>query len=143
MSAIQRFMPLLVAAATAAALAAIAVPSYSEDGADLILQHGVFYPVHPAGRVEGSLAMRGGRIVYLGPAAGALAWKRPETRVIDLAGRAVTPGLIDAHSHLLGLGESLEEVDLTGAPTYEEVITRVKAAARDLPPGTWVRGRGW
>src|SRR5882724_372112 len=135
-----RLMPLLLAAVS---LAAFAAPSLSEDRADLLLQHGVFYPVHPPGRVEGSLAVRGGRIVYLGPDAGAQALRGPATRVIDLHGRAVTPGLIDAHSHFLGLGESLEEVDLTGAPTYEEVISRVKAAARDLPPGAWVRGRGW
>src|SRR5262249_36768742 len=82
-------------------------------------------------------------IVYLGPDAGALALRGPATRVVDLAGRAVTPGLIDAHSHFMGLGEALEEVDLTGAPTYEEVIARVKAAAKDLPPAAWVRGRGW
>jgi predicted amidohydrolase YtcJ len=135
-----RLTPLLLALA---ALAVAPGPSFSEDGADLILQHGVFYPVHPAGRIEGSLAVRGGRIVYLGPDAGALALKGPATKVIDLAGRAVTPGLIDAHSHLLGLGEALEEVDLRGAPTYEEVVARVRAAARELPAGTWVRGRGW
>jgi len=127
----------------AVSLAAAAPPSPAEDRADLILQHGVFYPVHPPGRVEGSLAVRGGRIVYLGPDAGAAALRGPATKVIDLAGRAVTPGLIDAHSHFMGLGEALEEVDLTGAPTYEEVIARVKAAARDLPAGAWVRGRGW
>ena len=81
-------------------------PPYAEDSADLILQHGVFYPVQPPGRVEGSLAVRGGRIVYLGPDAGAARLRGPKTRVIDLAGRTVTPGLIDAHSHLAGLGQA-------------------------------------
>src|SRR5215207_4286913 len=81
-------------------------PSYAEDTADLILEHGVFYPVQPEAKVEGSLAVRGGRIVYLGPDAGAARFRGPKTRVIDLAGRAVTPGLIDAHSHLAGLGEA-------------------------------------
>jgi predicted amidohydrolase YtcJ len=118
-------------------------PSYGEDGADLILRHGVFYPVQPAGRVEGSLAVRGGRIVYLGADAGADRLRGPKTRVIDLAGRAVTPGLIDAHSHLGGLGEALQEVDLGGAATYDEVVRRVREAARALPAGSWVRGRGW
>ncbi|HET9226250.1 MAG TPA: amidohydrolase [Thermoanaerobaculia bacterium] len=118
-------------------------PSYAEDSADLILQHGVFYPVQPAGRVEGSLAIRGGRIVYLGPDAGATAFKGPKTRVIDLAGRVVTPGLIDAHSHLAGLGQALAAVDLTAAPTFDEVVRRVKEAAAKVPKGTWVGGRGW
>jgi predicted amidohydrolase YtcJ len=124
-------------------LAAAAGPSFAEDTADLILQHGVFYPVQPAPRVEGSLAVRGGRIVYLGPDAGAERLRGPRTRVIDLAGRVVTPGLIDAHSHLLGLGQALAEVDLTGATSYDEVIRRVREAASRVPAGTWVRGRGW
>lgn len=132
--------PLLMIAAL---LAASAGPSYAEDGADLLLQHGVFYPVQPSGRVEGSLAVRGGRIVYLGPDAGAERFRGPQTRVVDLAGRTVTPGLIDAHSHLLGLGQALSEVDLTGAPTYDEVIRRVREAASRVPKGSWVRGRGW
>lgn len=118
-------------------------PSLAEDSADLILQHGVFYPVQPAGRVEGSLAIRGGRIVYLGPDAGAAPFRGPKTQVIDLAGRTVTPGLIDAHSHLAGLGQALESVDLTAAPTYDEVVRRVREAAAKVPKGTWVRGRGW
>ena len=127
----------------AALLAASAGPSYAEDGADLLLQHGVFYPVQPPGRVEGSLAVRDGRIVYLGPDAGAERFRGAQTRVVDLAGRTVTPGLIDAHSHLLGLGQALSEVDLTGAPTYDEVIRRVREAASRVPKGSWVRGRGW
>jgi predicted amidohydrolase YtcJ len=132
--------PLFLLAALAAAAAG---PSLAEDGADLLLQHGVFYPVQPPGRVEGSLAVRGGRIVYLGPDAGAGPFRGPRTRVVDLAGRTVTPGLIDAHSHFLGLGRALAEVDLTAAPSYDEVIRRVRAAAARVPPGTWVFGRGW
>jgi predicted amidohydrolase YtcJ len=124
-------------------LLAVARPSHSEDAADLILTHGVFYPVQPADPVRGSLAVRAGRIVYLGDDAGAANLRGPATRVIDLAGRAVTPGLIDAHSHLSGLGMALDEVDLRGAPTYEEVIRRVRDAAGRLPAGAWVSGRGW
>lgn len=124
-------------------LAATPRSSYAEDGADLILRHGVFYPVQPPGRVEGSLAVRGGRIVYLGPDAGADKLRGPKTRVIDLAGRAVTPGLIDAHSHFGGLGQALEEVDLVGTASYDEVVRRVREAAGKLPAGAWVRGHGW
>src|ERR1700681_1876595 len=122
---------------------AAARPSHAEDSADLILWHGVFYPVEPPGRVEGSLAVRGGRIVYLGDDAGAEKLRGPQTRQIDLAGRAVTPGLIDAHSHLGGLGEALQEVDLRGAATFDEVVRRVRAAAAQAPAGAWIRGRGW
>lgn len=138
-----RLVPFLAAVLFGWALIAAPAPSFAEDGADLILRHGVFYPVQPPGRVEGSLAIRGGRIVYLGPDAGADALRRPNTRVIDLAGRAVTPGLIDAHSHLAGLGEALAQVDLVGTTTFDEVVRRVREASARVPAGTWVRGRGW
>lgn len=127
----------------AAALAGAGPPAHGEDAADLILTHGVFYPVATPGRVEGSLAVRAGRIAYLGPAAGAEALRGPDTEVIDLAGRTVTPGLIDAHSHLESLGAALTHVDLVGAATYDEVVARIAAAAAKLPPGAWVFGRGW
>src|SRR5215210_7818957 len=83
--------PLLWIVLTAAATLGLARPSHGEDGADLILRHGVFYPVQPPGRVEGSLAVRGGRILYLGPDAGADKLRGSRTRVIVLVGRAVTP----------------------------------------------------
>jgi predicted amidohydrolase YtcJ len=138
-----RFAPFLGFVLFAVAMLAASRSSHAEDGADLLLRHGVFYPVQPPGRVEGSLAVRGGRIVYLGPDAGAEKLRGPKTRVIDLNGRAVTPGLIDAHSHLVGLGEALEQVDLVGTASYEEVVRKVAEAARRLPAGSWVRGRGW
>ncbi len=128
---------------TLAVLLAAAVPSFAEDAADLILRNGRFYPVAAPGAVEGSLAVREGRIVYLGADAGAAALAGPATEIVDLAGRTVTPGFIDAHSHLLSLGAALAQVDLVGTSSYEEVIARVRQAAAALPAGTWVQGRGW
>ncbi len=120
-----------------------AAPSHAADVADLLLSGGVFYTVAEPGRVEGSLAVNDGRIVYLGDDAGAAKWRGPETRVIELDGRVVTPGLIDAHSHLESLGAALERLDLVGTGSYAEVVERVRAAAAGLPAGEWVRGRGW
>ncbi len=114
-----------------------------EDAADLVFEHGVFYPVDVPGPVRGSLAVREGKIVYLGPEETAKPFLGPKTRRIDLRERAVTPGLIDAHSHLLGLGRDLSQVDLRGATSFEEVVRRVRAAAAKVPAGSWVRGRGW
>ncbi len=132
--------------ALAALLLAVTGPAattLAEDAADLILTHGVFYPVQPAEPVEGALAVRGGSIVYLGPEAGARAFAGEGTETIDLGGRAVTPGFIDAHSHLAGLGSALVQVDLVGTASYAEVVERTAAAVAELPAGTWVRGRGW
>ena len=128
---------------TLAVLFAAALPSFAEDAAELVLRDGRFYPVSSPGAVEGSLAVRGGRIVYLGPDDGAAGLIDPETEVVELAGRTVTPGLIDAHSHLLNLGASLEQVDLFGTTSYAEVVEEVRAAAAGRQPGDWIVGRGW
>ncbi|HEV7668873.1 MAG TPA: amidohydrolase [Thermoanaerobaculia bacterium] len=122
---------------------AAAASAPAEDAADLVLQHGTFYPVDAFGPIEGSLAIRKGRIVYLGPEEAGKSFIGPKTKKVDLLGRAVTPGLIDAHSHLLGLGRDLSQVDLRGATSFDEVVRRVRAAAAKTPAGAWVRGRGW
>ena len=51
--------------------------------------------------------------------------------------------MVDAHAHLLGLGQSLRNVNLVGAKSYDEVIARVADAAKGLPDGQWILGRGW
>ncbi len=114
-----------------------------EDAADLVFERGVFYPVEPPTRIEGSLAVKDGRIVFLGSASDGRRWIGPNTEVVDLRGRTVTPGLIDAHSHLAGFGRALSELDLRGLASFDEVVARARAAAAELPKGTWVRGRGW
>ena len=120
-----------------------AAPSYPEDAADLLLRKGLFYTVTQQELIEGSLAVRDGRIVALGTELEVARLIGPETRILELDGRAVTPGLIDAHSHLLSLGRSLDQVDLVATSSYEEVIARVKQAAATVPAGEWIMGRGW
>ena len=67
----------------------------------------------------------------------------PDTRRVDAGGHAVVPGLIDAHGHLLGLGQSKRRVDLVGAASLEENVARTVAFARDQPGDGWLLGRGW
>ncbi len=97
----------------------------------------------PTGRWCARLAVRGGLIAFAGSVREAMALKGPRTRLLDLGDATVIPGIIDAHAHLLGLGEALRTVDLTGARTYQEVVERVAARARSLKPGEWILGRGW
>jgi len=63
--------------------------------------------------------------------------------VIDGAGKAVLPGLIDAHGHMLGLGEQRLQVDLRGTPTLAAAIERVRQFAEANRANRWVMGRGW
>ncbi|MBL8900432.1 MAG: amidohydrolase [Planctomycetes bacterium] len=99
--------------------------------------------VHGVAGDEGGafVAWSAGKILAAGPSAGARAFEAARTIELDRA--MVTPGLVDAHGHLLGLGDLLEEVNLVGTTSYAEVIERVVARARTAPAGTWVVGRGW
>jgi predicted amidohydrolase YtcJ len=111
--------------------------------ADLVLTNGRIYTVDNARPVVSALAARDGRIVFIGSDAEAKALAGAGSRLIDLHGATVVPGIVDAHAHLLGLGIMLSETNVAGATSYQEVIDRVKAWAKDVKPGQWIVGRGW
>jgi predicted amidohydrolase YtcJ len=67
----------------------------------------------------------------------------PETRVVELGGREVLPGLVDAHCHLYGLGRSLESVNLRGVASEADAVAKVVEAAGARGAGEWLLGRGW
>src|SRR5580704_15693073 len=108
--------------------------------ADLIVTNARIYTVDESRPVVEAFAVRGGRIAFAGDARGALTLKGPQTRVLDLGGRTVIPGMVDAHGHVAGLGSALAIVDLTEASSYDEVVARVAAKARTVAPGAWVTG---
>ncbi|HQT94149.1 MAG TPA: amidohydrolase [Thermoanaerobaculaceae bacterium] len=108
---------------------------------DRLLTGGV---VHlPGGTQRLEIAIADGRIVALVPPADAAPWRRAAAEVVDLHGAHVFPGWTESHGHLVGYGAALEEVDLDGAASLDEVVARVRQAAAKLPPGVWVLGRGW
>jgi predicted amidohydrolase YtcJ len=90
-----------------------------------------------------AVAIRGDRIVFVGSTREVQSYRGPRTRVLDVRGATVIPGLVDAHTHVAGLGESLSRVDLRGVATPEQAIERVAAFAARVPKGQWVVGRGW
>src|SRR5438132_1044969 len=89
-----------------------------------------------------SVVTSGEHIVAVGPADQIRA-AHPAARVIDVTGATILPGLTDAHGHLYGLGLSLDTVNLVGAATFEEAVTRVRERAQRAQPGEWILGRGW
>ena len=111
--------------------------------ADLIVTNARIYTSDVNRPVAEALAVRAGRIAFVGSNRGALALAGPRTERLDLTGRTVIAGLVDAHAHLLGLGQALRTVDLVGTRSYEEVIARVAERAKTARPGEWIRGRGW
>ena len=128
------------------ALAALLVgpaASAQQQPADLIVTNARIHTADANRPFAEALAVRGGRVAFVGSARGARALAGPNTRVVDLDGHTVVPGMVDAHAHLLGLGSALRRVDLVGTRSYDEVITRVVERARSTPAGEWIQGRGW
>jgi predicted amidohydrolase YtcJ len=111
--------------------------------ADTILLNGkvVVYGASPAQ----ALAVRDGKIVAIGASADIRALAGSATRVIDLGGRTVIPGLIDSHIHAIRAGLSFTtEVHWIGVRTLAEALDRIRAAAARAPRGAWlIVAGGW
>src|SRR5690606_11778398 len=111
--------------------------------APLALVNGRVHTLDPERPEAQAVLLQNGRVAAVGSDRDLLRDRPPGCRVIDLAGRAVTPGLTDAHCHLLQYGFTLLHVDLYGAASLDELLRRVTAAAAGLTPGQWLLGRGW
>jgi predicted amidohydrolase YtcJ len=111
--------------------------------ADLIVTNARIYTVDESHPLADAMAVRGGKVQFVGSTRAAMALRGASTRVIDLNGRTVIPGMVDAHGHVDNLGLALRTVDLTGTSSYDEVIARVAARAKTMQPGQWIIGRGW
>ncbi|MGP1678054.1 MAG: amidohydrolase family protein [Burkholderiales bacterium] len=110
---------------------------------DTILINGKF--VVYDGAPAQALAVRNGKIAAIGDASSIRALAGRSTRVIDLGGRTVIPGLIDSHIHAIRAGLSYTtEVHWFGVRTLKEALDRIRAAAQTAPQGSWlVVAGGW
>ncbi len=123
-------------------LALLAVPAAFAQPEPVVLHNARIYTVDAARPTAEAMAFQDGRILAVGSEAEVLA-AAPDARRLDAGGRTVVPGLIDAHAHLMGLGESLLRADLVGTRSKAEAVERLKAFAEGLPEGAWLTGRGW
>jgi predicted amidohydrolase YtcJ len=110
--------------------------------ADLVLLNGKIITVDAQDSIAEAVAVSAGRIVAVGRTADVNARAGAATQVIDLGGRAVTPGLIDAHVHFTQV-DTLFNVDLSTAASIDEALAAVAARVAKAKPGEWIRGRGW
>lgn len=110
---------------------------------DRILVNGRVHSPEATVPIASAVAIRGDRIVAVGSdrAIGELA--ASSTRVEDLRGATLIPGLIDAHNHLLATGQVLGQVSLYGCRDIATIVDRVAEAIGQAAPGEWVLGRGW
>ncbi len=89
-----------------------------------------------------TLVFQDGKVMFTGDKNAALK-QFPKANIIDGQGKTLLPGLIDAHGHVLGLGQGLSTVDLRGTQSEQEAIDRVVEYARQNPKQKWIIGRGW
>ena len=128
-----------------AALAQTNAPTwYWQRGpADLVLEHGHVVTVDTMHPEAQAVAVSAGKILAVGSDADIQRYVGPKTTVVDLRGRLLIPGFIDAHAHFMGMGEALVQLDLTKAHTWDDIVRMVADAAKTAKPGEWIQGRGW
>lgn len=108
--------------------------------ADLILQNGKIITFGDSDRTVEAVAIRNNRFVAVGTASAMQEFAAESTRIVDLGGRTVLPGLVDAHSHTTGV--SSDYLDLTEAHSVAEIASAVEQKAAQTPPGEWIIGAG-
>jgi predicted amidohydrolase YtcJ len=111
--------------------------------AELVLRGGAVFTADAANPTATAVAVRGGRIVYVGDDDGVGAFVGAATRTIDIAGGMLLPGFHDSHVHIAAGGLGLANCDLSRDDTADAVLGRIAACARDNPSSAWVRGGGW
>lgn len=110
--------------------------------ADLVINASVVQ-CDPRLKRASSVAVMDGRIVAVGEPADLSSWIGNETQVVDAKELILTPGFTDSHLHFIGLGQSLQMLDLKDADSWRSIVERVARTARLLPKGAWIEGRGW
>jgi predicted amidohydrolase YtcJ len=111
--------------------------------ADLVLKNGIIYTVNEERPRAEAIAIRGDRIVFVGSNADVKKYEGKATRVVDLGGKTVVPGMTDAHCHLLGIGQREVTLNLEGISSLADFLARVRERVSQAQPGAWVTGRGW
>ena len=111
--------------------------------ADLIIENGIIYTMNDLNPLIEAVAVKNGKIIGVGSKNDIKPFKSKNTKILDLEGSTMTPGLIEGHGHFMGLGYSKMRLDLSTAANYNELVNMVADAVSDAKPGEWILGRGW
>jgi predicted amidohydrolase YtcJ len=111
--------------------------------ADLILVNGNVYTVNDKQPHAESIAVKDERVVFVGSNEEAKKFRSDSTRIIDLGGKTVVPGLTDSHCHIFGIGEREMRLNLEGTNSLQEFIQKIKERVAQTERGKWITGRGW
>ena len=113
----------------------------SKQKADLIIYNGKIYTVNDKFDMAEAMAVQDGKIIGVGTTKN-IRKQFTANEEVDVKGKAVYPGFIDAHAHFFGYGQSLQSADLKETKSWDEVLTRITEFAKTHPDG-WLIGRGW
>jgi len=111
--------------------------------ADLVLKNGYIYSVDRVQPRAQALAVRDGKFVYVGTAAGIEKFVGSKTKVIDLGGKLVLPGFIDSHCHAISAFKQFYEINLNDCKEISEYQKAIREYLQAHPDAKFIRGRGW
>jgi predicted amidohydrolase YtcJ len=111
--------------------------------ADLALKNGAIYTVDSVRSWAEAVAIKDGRVVFVGSTKDAEAHIGDATQVVDLQGRMVVPGFQDVHIHPISGGIEANACDLNGLETIDEYLAKIKDYADTHPDEPWITGGGW
>ena len=111
--------------------------------ADLIIENGIIYTMDDFNPIAESVAVRSGKIIGVGSNYYIQSFIGNNTKVLDLKGATMVPGLIEGHGHFMGLGYAKMRLDLSTVSSYDELVDMVAGAVAEAKPGEWILGRGW
>jgi predicted amidohydrolase YtcJ len=117
--------------------------TYADAPKSIALRNGKVYTMDEANPQAEMVVCSGDKIVFVGSIIEGAKHLTPETKIIDLQGATVLPGLIDAHAHMNSLGKSLEILDLRGIETPQTITQLVIGLQMTIPKGEWITGRSW
>jgi predicted amidohydrolase YtcJ len=118
-------------------------PVAAAETADIVFKNGNIYTVDDRQSHAEAVAVKAGKIIFVGSNRDVKAYEGKATRVVDLKGNTVVPGLTDSHYHLSGVGAREMNLNLEGITTLEGFLAKVKERVDRAKPGEWVTGRGW
>lgn len=136
-----------IASTTLSTLTLLGCQTASTPPADLVMHNGYVYTVDAQDSVQQAVAVAGGKIVYVGDDKGAAAYIGKQTQQIDLAGRMLMPGFVDAHMHPGDGGRALLLCNLNYEKmTRAQFQSKIQAcldASKDKGPNAWLEVGSW
>ena len=124
-------------------LAALFLFGCTSEKADMVINNGIIYTMDDFYPLAEAVAIRDGKIIAVGSEYAVGSYIGSETKILDLNGKTMVPGLIEGHGHFMGLGYAKMRLDLSTVNNYDELVDMVADAVIDAEPGEWILGRGW